>query len=515
MTCTGTGIPEPKVTWLLNGSMIDYTSTEKAVNAVVDTKLADLQNGTNSYRVNSKIVITGRKFPLHIQCVVKNEMDEVYSENIYALYVAIMNVKLTTATVRWLVHPDMNTSFLTGCGYNVSLTCGKEYNKTMTVYNRSSVTFSNLKMGRPYTVKIQALNKMGDLAIGAAWFYSPDKLPKPKHIYLKISSRKAVVGWESISANTTIHGVLLGYKVISIGKYKTLNITLANDANNVVLQHLIRKSDYIITVRGYTQYGEGRILEYNFTTLDVIPPPSNVKITSISANFAVVQWTVIEQREENYDRVTGYTVTVRNETHFFNITTSNSSSSVPISHLLPNTSYRVSVVGLSEEIEGMPSEWISFKTNLTQNRLAQFPSNDQGESNKTKGESSSSLTIVILAVSIIVGAIIVLAVFAFIQLRRRSINKKHNIAPNQQVMDNPMRNIDNNLRILYPEYYNDGASNGPEDLPSWEISRARLAVLDIILGGGYFGVVKEGVFMQSLSDDAENQKMPVAVKTLK
>jgi hypothetical protein len=30
-------------------------------------------------------------------------------------------------------------------------------------------------MGRPYTVKIQALNKMGDLAIGAAWFYSPGK----------------------------------------------------------------------------------------------------------------------------------------------------------------------------------------------------------------------------------------------------------------------------------------------------------------------------------------------------
>jgi hypothetical protein len=94
-----------------------------------------------------------------------------------------------------------------------------------------------------------------------------------------------------------------------------------------------------------------------------------VKVTSISANFAVVQWTVIQQQEEKYDRVTGYTVTVTNETHFFNIKTSNSSSSVPISHLLPNTSYRVSVVGLSQETEGMPSEWISFKTNLTQSKF--------------------------------------------------------------------------------------------------------------------------------------------------
>ena len=76
-----------------------------------------------------------------------------------------------------------------------------------------------------------------------------------------------MVGWESIYANTTIHGVLLGYEVILIGKYKKLNITLPNDENNVVLQHLIRKSEYIVTVRGFTQYGEGRILEYNFTTL--------------------------------------------------------------------------------------------------------------------------------------------------------------------------------------------------------------------------------------------------------
>ena len=90
-------------------------------------------------------------------------------------HILVMNVKLTTATVRWFGHPEMNTSFLTGSGYNVSLKCGREHNKKMTVYNRSSVTFSNLTMGRPYTVKIQALNKMGDLATGAAWFYSPGK----------------------------------------------------------------------------------------------------------------------------------------------------------------------------------------------------------------------------------------------------------------------------------------------------------------------------------------------------
>ena len=42
-----------------------------------------------------------------------------------------------------------------------------------------------------------------------------------------------------------------------------------------------------------------------------------------------------------------------------------------------------------------------------------------------------------------------------------------------------------------------------------------MAVLDNVLGGGYFGFVKEGVLMESLSNDHEKQKTTVAVKTLK
>ena len=53
------------------------------------------------------------------------------------------------------------------------------------------------------------------------------------------------------------------------------------------------------------------------------------------------------------------------------------------------------------------------------------------------------------------------------------------------------------------------------ELPRWEVRRSRLAVLDNILGGGYFGLVKEGIFLKSDTSDDENQKIPVAVKTLK
>ena len=76
----------------------------------------------------------------------------------------------------------------------------------------------------------------------------------------------------------------------------------------------------------------------------------------------MIQWSAIENEQEKYDVITGYKVVVKNRTHFFDMTTSSDSSSVTVNHLLPNTSYSVSVVGLGEEIEGMASEWISFRT---------------------------------------------------------------------------------------------------------------------------------------------------------
>ena len=77
---------------------------------------------------------------------------------------------------------------------------------------------------------------------------------------------------------------------------------------------------------------------------------------------AVVQWTVIGQEQEKYDVLNGYKITVKNETRVFHIKTSSHRSSVSINDLGPDSNYTVSVAGLSEETEGMPSEWIHFQT---------------------------------------------------------------------------------------------------------------------------------------------------------
>jgi hypothetical protein len=75
-------------------------------------------------------------------------------------------------------------------------------------------------------------------------------LPKPERVYLKkVTSGKAVIGWKSISANTSVYGVLLGYNLTITGKGKNEDITLPSNASDVVFQNLIRKSNYTVRLR--------------------------------------------------------------------------------------------------------------------------------------------------------------------------------------------------------------------------------------------------------------------------
>ena len=52
-------------------------------------------------------------------------------------------------------------------------------------------------------------------------------------------------------------------------------------------------------------------------------------------------------------------------------------------------------------------------------------------------------------------------------------------------------------------------------MQKWEINRSRLILLENVLGGGYFGLVKEGMLLKSSTSDLNSEITPVAVKTLK
>ena len=89
------------------------------------------------------------------------------------VYILAMNVKLTTATIRWFMKVRINTSRPTFSGYNVSLKSRNEYHETITLYNKSSVMLSNLTMGKLYILKVTAVAENGDSAIAGVVFYSP------------------------------------------------------------------------------------------------------------------------------------------------------------------------------------------------------------------------------------------------------------------------------------------------------------------------------------------------------
>lgn len=64
-----------------------------------------------------------------------------------------------------------------------------------------------------------------------------------------------------------------------------MNFTLSTENSQVVLAHLIRKSRYTLSIRGFTKFGDGDVLEYNFTTLGkfiiiIYLPYSNVNLKS-------------------------------------------------------------------------------------------------------------------------------------------------------------------------------------------------------------------------------------------
>ena len=99
-------------------------------------------------------------------------------------------------------------------------------------------------------------------------YFKIDQLPKPSHIKLVvITSRKAVIGWENIPANRTTHGILLGYKVELVGNNRRSNFSLKSDQKDFRIPNLMPSSKYTFTIRGFTQYGDGKMLQYNFSTL--------------------------------------------------------------------------------------------------------------------------------------------------------------------------------------------------------------------------------------------------------
>ena len=163
--------------------------------------------------------------------------------------------------------------------------------------------------------------------------------------------------------------------------------------------------------------------EISFQIQNIIPAPQNVKITNVTGYSVVVHWTVIKQKTEKHDVVTGYIVTVANQNCSFHMETSSNVSSVFVNQLLPNTSYIVSVVAISDKTKGMPSKSKRFKTSDLEHQPPTINNPGDRLEKTTKKQSNSTFTIVVPVV-VAVGVIILLIALTIIGFRRR--NKARN-----------------------------------------------------------------------------------------
>ncbi|XP_028416729.1 protogenin-like [Dendronephthya gigantea] len=255
-------------------------------------------------------------------------------------------------------------------------------------------------------------------------FRVENRLPRPNNIHLaKITSKEAVIRWEKISSKPKINGVLLGYKLILTSRKRKLSFISANDTNHVVFPDLAPKSNYILSIRGFTQYSDGYAVLYNFSSLDLIPAPKNIQVVILSKTSVGIQWFLVQQREEKYDKIFGYRVNVRNATHSFQIDTLSVTYSVVLRHLSPDANYSVSVFGFGNGTKGISSKWIHFKINDRDEK-----SEDDNTGAKSKDARNFTLTIVVvLIVGIIAGAIFVLIAVYLLTRHERRVAKSQNI----------------------------------------------------------------------------------------
>ncbi|XP_046849314.1 angiopoietin-1 receptor-like isoform X2 [Xenia sp. Carnegie-2017] len=233
------------------------------------------------------------------------------------------------------------------------------------------------------------------------------------------------------------------------------------------------------------------------------PPPENVMISNITESSVVLRWTPINKQQWKHN-VNGYKVILKSKIEIVDYRLASNSSELMLSKLQHATGYNVSVTGIGDIFEGKQSEWIYFKTNdmiaKKRNKLSTTESND-----------FKSFIVIIPSCAVVVAFLITFCVLLkYFRKHKHGLSKEN--TPDE--MENARRASQDNLRILFPEYFGDEATEA-EDISRWEIEANQLAIFDHVLGGGQFGVVKEGLLLSKDGPNANNNDIPVAIKTLR
>ena len=202
---------------------------------------------------------------------------------------------------------------------------------------------SGLDMSEYYTIEVSAVNAGGEGPKGVLWT-NTKLLSEPD--WLSINSKD----WNSIRISWDGLSDADGY---SIFVNNTLYTSVAgNGTTSTIIRNLNPGVFYSIEVAGYVDIPVkvGNKSETKTTTLNNIPRPSSLTISSISAESLTASWPVVKDSVSN-DTAHGYILNIKETSGVWEFTTSqisgnsfafNNTNLAP-EHLNPDTDYTITV----------------------------------------------------------------------------------------------------------------------------------------------------------------------------
>ncbi|MGH0156064.1 UNVERIFIED_CONTAM: hypothetical protein FKN15_046256 [Acipenser sinensis] len=205
-----------------------------------------------------------------------------------------------------------------------------------------------LRPGTDYTISVVALHE--DLESQPLTGTQSTAIPSPTDLtFSQVAPSSVAITWRAPNVQLT------GYRLVVNPKDKsgpTKEINLAPDTTTAVVTGLMVATRYEVYVYALKNSMTSQPLRGDVTTLDTVPPATNLQFNAVGPESMQVMWSAPESID--ISRFTVRYAPVRNEDDAVEQSVPGTSNNIILRNLLPHTEYRVSVFCVYEERQSAP-----------------------------------------------------------------------------------------------------------------------------------------------------------------